>query len=478
MGSAISLLNWSSLYPNFISFITKTSVMKKLLILSASYFLITSFVSAQEIVFKKVEGQLVRDSYKEIKVPIDILKKNDIDKDQRVVLSITKNTDPNSYSLKDETLTFPGDIPVIRSFLILKSGISAHHKENKLDTVILRLTHDGKDDLLTLLIDLDWNKRIRDDNNDDAFDNGRKIEMIQFTDFLGFENDRPNGIYQQELRFKWPLVKRWWPSVKDKNKDFYVQFFRSVIVPDVLFNRIDKAGKDINYPYGKAIAGKTTTNPDSVKPYLTTMDILKYSSLQLSGRIVPVTIKAGNLRVQFQYSFTIFRNRPFITDTVYVGLDSAIRTQGDFRAVYSFAHKAELYFKTTLNNAKDLNIVGVAGVMWLRLKDSYYKQFDAAVVDPFNKATTLLPIGDAIGQRKVQPIWYYSTRLEKRLGEEKKNNIFLRFNYTYQKGKYNAYVGRPTPGRIPQFERAQYHNHFLQIQAGFGLDVEEIFKKE
>ena len=82
------------------TFLTKTSVMKKLLILSKCCLLLYSSTCAQEIVFKKMEDILVRNSYKEIKIPIDILKKQDFDKDQIVNLSIIKNTDPKSYLLK------------------------------------------------------------------------------------------------------------------------------------------------------------------------------------------------------------------------------------------------------------------------------------------------------------------------------------------------------------------------------------------
>lgn len=370
------------------------------------------------------------------------------------------NVNRRHYHFTGRTVTATDTSSSYSFSLEIERGLTADRK----DSIVLKLEAPARN---IILYDTIWIMEFEENENQ------RKLEVIQFTDFLGFENDRPNGIYQQEIRFKWPIIKKW--DCLFKSKKLKVQIFRSLVLPDVLFNRVDKGGKDLFYPYGTAIPNKKSNFVDSIRPYLTTMDILKYSSLQISARIVPLAFKYENFRLQFQYTFTLFRNKPFIADSVKFGPDSSVRSSGDLRSIYSFGHRLEFFAKSTLNPKKDLNIVATGGILWLRLKDSYFKQFDATSVDPFNRATSLLPISESVNGRKVAPIYYFSTRLDKEFGNSNGNTVFVRFSYWYQKGVYVRVLNKPTDNDPIRVGQNTFHNHFLQVQVGISFDIEKMF---
>lgn len=296
-----------------------------------------------------------------------------------------------------------------------------------------------------------------------------KFSFTQYTDLQGFDNDKPNGVLQEEFRFLWPTNGK---SINGKG-NFYL--FRSVTFPTILLNRIDKSKKSRDYPVGKTIP-RNPASKDSMLPYLTTMDIFKYSNLQIGGNVVLLAYKASNTLLQLQYGFSLLRNKPYYGDTIKSGVDSG-RVADDFRPVYTFQNKFELNVQSSIKDY-DFNIAASAGVMLINMRDNYYKQFDASVVDPFNQNTSLLPANDAFIKRKPKPIWYFSGVLEKKFGEEDQNNVFFRVNYYYQTGKFNRLRGKYEPPRPPLFYEDRFHNHFLQLQFGVTLGVERLFKKD
>lgn len=291
-----------------------------------------------------------------------------------------------------------------------------------------------------------------------------KYEYNQFTDFLGFDNQRPNGLLQQEVILKFPIVKN-----RLKAGGIYFQPFRSVVF-NALFNRIDKANNSQAYPLGTTLPNDLAKQ-DSIRPYLTTLDIFKYSNLQFGLKFNVITIHVDNIRMNFDYTFNVLRNKPYYSDTIKFA--GATFTKDDLRPVYSFAQKIEMYLNTDKPIAGQINLAINAGLMFIQLKDSYYKQFDAAVVDPFDKTTALLPANSALNSRRAKPIYFFSGTLEKLWGKEKKNAAFFRVNYFYQQGSYQRYGGSTdlTQFDPKKFYTDQFHNHYLQLQLGVSLDL-------
>jgi hypothetical protein len=300
--------------------------------------------------------------------------------------------------------------------------------------------------------------------------NSNKSEYIQFTDFTGFDNDRPNGRLQTELRFKWGIAKNW----RGREGGWQYQFLRAVIFPDILFNRIDKSQKEEAYDYRTYIKGPP--NQDSLAPKFATMDIWKYSNFQVGGRLVLLTLKKENFRLQLQGSIRLIRNRPFVDTTISQSgkTDSSI-----FRSTYSVSYSAELYGKTLLDAKKHINLDFTAGIMLLYLRDSYYEQYDAAAIDQFNRATVLLPV--RYPSQRVRPIYNFSFRLSKNVGEDKDHFVYLRTNWMYQTGKYNPVYKRVDNAGQTVYqvsnEPRRFYNNFLQVQAGISLDIKTLFQK-
>jgi hypothetical protein len=302
------------------------------------------------------------------------------------------------------------------------------------------------------------------------YSNSNKSEYIQFTDFTGFDNDRPNGRLQTELRFKWGIAKNW----HGREGGWQCQLFRAVIFPDILFNRIDKSQKEEAYDYRTYIKGVPLQ--DSLAPKFATMDIWKYSNFQIGGRLVLLTLKKENFRLQLQGSARLIRNRPFVDTTASQSgkTDSSI-----FRSTYSVSYSAELYGKTLLDAKKNINLDFTAGIMLLYLRDSYYEQYDAAAIDQFNRATVLLPV--RYPSKKVRPIYNFSFRLSKNVGEDKDHFVYMRVNWMYQTGKYNPVYKRidnagQTVYQVSN-EPRRFYNNFLQVQAGISLDIKSLFQK-
>jgi hypothetical protein len=299
-----------------------------------------------------------------------------------------------------------------------------------------------------------------------------KSFVSQFTDLNGFDNQKPNGLLQEELVLKFPLAKNRRQWNKKNEKTFY-QYFRSVVFTGLL-NRIDKSKSAQEYPVGATLP-ILKDNKDSIQSYLTTMDIFKYSNLQLGLNFNVITFHTGNFRINLDYEFGVLRNRPYFADTIKV-LDTQF-AKTELRNIYSFVHKFEFYANNDKLIGKDFGAAINGGLMLVRLRDSYYKQFDAASIDAFGRANALLPANE---KRTARPIWFLTGTFSKKWGAENKSITYLRISYNYQTGMYTPYYGDPkvTPGNYSpsKFRSSNFHNHFLQIQLGVALDIDKILE--
>jgi hypothetical protein len=439
-----------------------------------SIFLSFTYINlcSQSLLIEKKVYSAKEGVQKVLKIPINLKTRNkNLDLQ---ILDLAEGTATQTQDYKITSLLNCTLSPANSFTYVLTIDISTDADKEEEETIKLHVlfknyeTDETSDSTINITI---IDKDAIDKKANEANTNINRFEFVQYTDFLGFDADRPNGLLQQEFRFKWainaPFNKEWYGKGWLKWRPF-----RSIILPDILFNRIDKSSKELNYPLG--ITQPTNASAkDSIRPYTTTMDILKYSNLNIGGRVIIAAFKADNFRFHLQYGFKLLRNRPFIADTIKTGPDSG-RIASDYRPFYSFIHQIELYGKTSLNK-EDINLSFFAGIMWIRMKDSYYKQFDAAVVDPLNRATALLPANNPAVKRNSKPIWYYNIQLEKDWGKENANATFFRVNYFYQKGNYQRLLNG-TANRPPTFVNDRFHNHFLQLQLGVKLGLDKIFK--
>jgi len=293
--------------------------------------------------------------------------------------------------------------------------------------------------------------------------NHNKTEFSQYTDFLAFGNDKPNGLIQQEFFWKWALVKREFRV----NKNVSIQPFRSILLPSILFNRIEK-GKDsgsLFYPVGYTIKSITEdangVKDTTLSPVMSTFDIMRYSSLRLEGKLVLLAIRINNARVYIDFQGSLIRNK--ITDTII--------NKNSSRYVYSIGTGFSIYVKSpvTINKDSSFNIEAQFGYNKISLLDNYFKQYDVYTIDNEGKKNIAFPVGQKYN-RTSNPIFFTSIRLSKEWGKESKNSIFLRFLYSFQKGNYSFYTKEN-----PRIYNQNFYNHYLQIHLGVNISIDKLF---
>lgn len=294
--------------------------------------------------------------------------------------------------------------------------------------------------------------------------NNIKTEFVQFTDFLGFANDRPNGLLQQQFLFKWPIVKRY--LVLDKN--IRIQPLRSILFPNLLFNRIDKSGDNgLLFPVSTTIREIDSSNSvqkdTSLSPVISSFDIHRYTAQKIEARLILFALFIGKTRIHLEYIPAIIRNR--IADTI----TSKGKTE---RSVYSFSSGWAIYLKSDLDKKTQLNIESEIGYIKFYLKDNFFKQYDVFKLDNTEKRAIALPVGEKYNRTQA-PIYYFRISLNKEWGKESKNSAFFRFRYNYQTGKFKYYdIKKPA-----YIREEHYFNHYLQLQLGISLGFETLFSK-
>ena len=290
--------------------------------------------------------------------------------------------------------------------------------------------------------------------------NTQKTEIVQYTDFLGFGNDRPNGIFQQQFLFKWPVIR----DEFSISPNFKIQPLRSVLLPSILFNRIDKAKDDSSllYPVGYTIRQiDTSTKDTSLSPVVSTFDLIRYTSLKIEGKIVLLAVTIYNTRIYFDYQFGLLRNKV---------LDTISSAKKEERFIYSFQSGVSMYIKSLLDSKTHLNIEIETGLNHITLKDNFFKQYDVYKIDNDGKKSIAFPANERFNKTS-KPIYYGIITLRKDWGENNKNSAFFRIKYQNQNGQYKFYA-KERPGSIKE---ETYSNHFLQLNLGISLELEKLF---
>ncbi len=293
--------------------------------------------------------------------------------------------------------------------------------------------------------------------------NTPKLELIQYTDFLGINSDRPNGVFQQQLLFKWPINKTYWPLCDN----FKVQLFRSVLIPNVLLNRIDKAKDDssVLVPLGMStVLSPNSSIPDTVSNVVSSFDLIRYANTIIESSVNILTLHVDRTRIYLNYNIGLVRNRIY---------DTISQEKPVSRPIYSRITGWHVYVKSVLDPKASLNIELEGGYRRVNLKDNFFKQYDVYAYENGRVKSIRFPVQSDDEKMKSKPIYYVSTKLSKDWGKESTNYIFLRFKYQWQSGHYKFY----SKG-IPDSERSeQFTNHFFQVNLGVSLGLEDLFKK-
>lgn len=293
--------------------------------------------------------------------------------------------------------------------------------------------------------------------------NTPKLEIIQYTDFLGINSDRPNGVFQEQLLFKWPIFKSYW-KINDKWK---LQIFRSILLPNILLNRIDKAKDDssILMPLGRsAIIDSNTGDTSYLANAVGSFDLIRFANTKIEASINIATIHIGKTRLYLNYDAGLLRNR--IYDTI--SQKSTVA-----RPIYSYLHGWHLYVRSDLDKKTELNIEFELGARKVALQDNFFKQYDIYAFENGTRKEIRFPVRTDNGNSS-KAIWYSSVKLTKDWGKESTNYVFFRLKYQWQKGKYN-FISQTNPKK---FQEESFINHFFQVNMGVSLGLEDLFKKK
>lgn len=293
--------------------------------------------------------------------------------------------------------------------------------------------------------------------------NTSKLEIIQYTDFLGINSDRPNGVFQQQLLFKWPIVKSYW----NISKNLKVQPFRSVLIPNILLNRIDKAKDDssILVPLGISIVPPRTGGvSDTIANVVGSFDLIRYANTIIESSVNLFTVHLDKTRIYLQYDFGLLRNRI---------LDSISQDKAVSRPIYSYLTGWHLYAKSLLDPKAELNIEVEFGSRRVNLQDNFFKQYDIYAFENGSVRSIRFPVRTPDETNKSKPIYFSSVKLSKDWGKESTNYVFFRLKYQWQKGTYK-FVYKDLPRN---FQTESFYNHFFQVNLGVSLGLEDLFKK-
>jgi hypothetical protein len=312
----------------------------------------------------------------------------------------------------------------------------------------------------------------RDINNNSVIDltNTPKFEFINYTDFKGFDQDQPNGIAQSQFLFKLPINKY---CHKWNDGETKLEWFRSFILPDFIFNRIDKTNEPVSLkqPYSKY---KDRNNNDSfaISPIINTFDFIRYSNFIFNSKLIILSFLRPKSRFQIQLNGSLYK----------IKVDSVtIKTPNDTTStalspVWATGFGAELYYDTRFSSDDfPFNFRFIIGSNIVRNRSGEYKQADIASTSPDKSSNTALVLGKS--HRFSFPIWNLSAMISKGLDLKKGNStddhyFFFRFNYSWQSFKGNVLLSK-TPVK---YETRKLNNNFAQFQLGVDLNFDGVFK--
>ncbi|MBV9962385.1 MAG: hypothetical protein JO072_09075 [Parafilimonas sp.] len=305
--------------------------------------------------------------------------------------------------------------------------------------------------------------------------NTLKTDFSFYTDFLGVDNERPNGLYQLELGFKIP-VNKYKSKVytkSDPSGSSYFQWFRSFYFTMNMMNLDNLLKEDLTNTGAKPIT-KTdsstqigidtiikpnaggTGNDTSFTPSYAQRKLINSFDLYQWASFVSV-LKLNILSWRFpRHHFYVGYNIALLRTPIY---DSLANTRVH---VTSFMHGPDAYYETDFKIGNPVFNVRInADYYWLKLWNNDLEQIDA----PVFKYNTKSPQINYYTDTKVARIFQGSFRIAYIYNKQENsdgNQIFLRVSSSIQ---------------TPDVNTVKFHNSFTQVQFGGLFDISKILSK-
>lgn len=302
--------------------------------------------------------------------------------------------------------------------------------------------------------------------------NTPKMEFVNYTDFKGFDQYQPNGIAQSQFLFKIPVNNyyRLWKDGETKT-----QWLRSFILPNFLFNRIDKTNEGVSL---QPALNKNSQGDTSVSSVISSFDFIRYSSFVLNSRLTVFTVMRPKSRIQFQFNGSLFKIKVDSAKVTTRAADSTLtQSTVGLNPVYATGFGAELFYDTKyVENEFPFNFRFILGGQTIKMRSSEYQQADVAVTTPDNLRKTAQLI-DGQNRKRSAPVWYFSAMIKKNLNLKTKESgedhfLFFRYNYSWQQFKGMVAM----PNRPGQYEEKTLNNNFSQFQLGIDLNFDGFFQ--
>lgn len=338
---------------------------------------------------------------------------------------------------------------------------------------VLDVLAKGKDTILkekievVLIDDPDWEVKHPVDPSNTA-----KFEFVNYTDFKGFDQDAPNGIAQSQFLFKIPVnhrMREW------RDGSTYTQWFRSLVLPNFLFNRIDKTDKGVTQQLSRNNYGDSS----SYSRVISSFDFITNSNFILNTKLAIFTLMKPHSRVQLQLNGSVYKikvDSMEVTGTSPMAGDSVSKVSIGFNTVYATGLGAELFYDTKYTEEEfPFNFRFIASVQWIKMRSGDYIQADVAPTLPDNSRKSAIMIDPNTGKSSA-PIFTFSAMIKKNLNLKKSDSedhyLFFRYNYSWQRFK----AGVPITNRPGMYETKRLYNNFSQFQLGLDLNFDSFFK--
>jgi hypothetical protein len=248
----------------------------------------------------------------------------------------------------------------------------------------------------------------------------RILQARIFTDIVGVDQDRPNGLLQLEANRKFILTNR--PLIRGRALHL---FLLKYIDPTIAITKIEEQNKYLYLP---------TRRVDSLIAQVSTIDLVKFTNFSTGFNLNVASAYFPQVKLVFDLDMTLRLNRVAIRDSVF--------NKGAFSTVTEKSYSVGVYgltFRATVR--PDSRYGGSFGIGWMR-----YSLIDDAIEQ--------FPVVRGTGRSFTQKFTYqdvlrYDMTLWARIAEH--GELFFRPQFTYL--------------------RRQSSQNFFQAQLGYQFDV-------
>jgi len=261
-----------------------------------------------------------------------------------------------------------------------------------------------------------------------------------YSDFVGINDDQPNGLLQTEIYFSWPLSK----NTYEKGP----KFFNNLVIPDFAILKIDDKNRFLNVIHF----------PDTISVFkkgINSLQFLQYASLRSSAKLNILKLKFSDYSVYLDILGSCYRTG--INDTTKSEPEKFINS---FGAGLNFFVNSRKFLKGPTENLYGFKLDLVFTIFWHDIISNEY--------------TLVKVIQDDLDERLIKdkniseykgPLSIIQTQVVYNPPDQK-TEYFLRFSYfTYL---------------TALFQNREFEYSFIQLQLGISKLIDENFfgKKE